>query len=252
MIDAPNFTAKFSKRPAHLDTQAFQEALKLAELHSDESNSHQGEAIKLLKLGYMGRKRLVTTHSCFSSFSEQAQTKTTRRLIADRLATQPVAQTLHNAILNQRTQDKVSNSGLVSGLNSDAPNQKMKPMKKSAPVSCVSSVAPNKSSAQSIKSSCAPKLAVGQSKEPKSSRKKQKHIGIEIDVQPPPSLERTDEQRSFQLQKQLIQTAKSKFNSVDQDLCPHHIKPHNCPICTKRTFASWKQPSIDDFSDNDL
>jgi hypothetical protein len=52
--DVPNFTAKFSQRPPHLDTVAFQVALKLAHMHANESNSDQGNALAALKLGFAG------------------------------------------------------------------------------------------------------------------------------------------------------------------------------------------------------
>lgn len=60
--DQTNLTEKFSKREGNLNTQAFQEALKLAEMHLDESNSHRVEALKLLHLGTLQRRDLVTRH----------------------------------------------------------------------------------------------------------------------------------------------------------------------------------------------
>jgi hypothetical protein len=76
--DQTNLAEKFSKREGNLNTQAFQEALKLAEMHMDESNSHRAEALKLLHLGTLQRRELVTRHQLFQQhkhFCEEISTQ---------------------------------------------------------------------------------------------------------------------------------------------------------------------------------
>jgi hypothetical protein len=69
----PNFTEKFRKREAHLDTPAFQEAIQLAEMYADESNSHRGDCLKLLKLGYLGRHKCVALHQDYVRHRQQCE-----------------------------------------------------------------------------------------------------------------------------------------------------------------------------------
>jgi hypothetical protein len=76
--DQTNFTEKFLKRDGHLNTRAFQEALKLAEMHLDESNPHRAVALKLLHLGSVQRQQLVTRHQLFQQhqhFCEEMSTE---------------------------------------------------------------------------------------------------------------------------------------------------------------------------------
>jgi hypothetical protein len=76
--DQTNFTEKFWKRDGNLNTRSFQEALKLAEMHLDESNPHRAEALKLLHLGSVQRQQLVTRHQLFQQhqhFCEEMSTQ---------------------------------------------------------------------------------------------------------------------------------------------------------------------------------
>jgi hypothetical protein len=68
---APNFTEKFSQREGDHDNPAFQEALALAKLHSDASNSRQQEIMKLLQMGFLGRQKLVTLQTNLALHQER-------------------------------------------------------------------------------------------------------------------------------------------------------------------------------------
>ena len=77
--DQTNFTEKFLKREGEFNTQAFQEALKLAEMHLDESNTHRVEALKLLHLGALQRRELVSRHHLFQQYKQSCEEISTQQ-----------------------------------------------------------------------------------------------------------------------------------------------------------------------------
>lgn len=76
--DQTNFTERFWKRDGNLNTRAFQEALKLAEMHLDESNPDRAEALKLLHLGSVQRQQLVTRTQLFQQHQQFWEEKSTK------------------------------------------------------------------------------------------------------------------------------------------------------------------------------
>jgi hypothetical protein len=127
-ISDPNFTAKFSTRPAHLDTQAFQEALKLAYMCSDESNVDQGDALKLLMLGYLGRRHIVTKKSYFTSceqLCEEARMQRTSCRTTENLPTEANAKTL-NEVIRSKKHMKGAMSGTQTKNRKNTTASKMK------------------------------------------------------------------------------------------------------------------------------
>ena len=130
-ISDPDFTAKFSMRPGHLDTQAFQEALKLAYMCSDESNVNHGDALKLLMLGYLGRRHIVTKKSYFTSckqLCEEARMQQNSCRATENLPTEANAQTLNEVIRSKKPQMKGAMSGTQTKNRKNTTALKMKSM----------------------------------------------------------------------------------------------------------------------------
>jgi hypothetical protein len=75
----PNFTERFSKRADALCTPAFNEALKLAEMYSDESNDRREEALKLLQMGSLARQKFVEQHQVFAEHRQRCEEATATR-----------------------------------------------------------------------------------------------------------------------------------------------------------------------------
>jgi len=75
----PNFTERFSKRADALCTPAFNEALRLAEMYSDESNDRREEALKLLQMGSLARQKLVEQHQVFAEHRQRCEEATAAR-----------------------------------------------------------------------------------------------------------------------------------------------------------------------------
>jgi hypothetical protein len=273
-VSDPNFTAKFSMRPGHLDTQAFQEALKLAYMCSDES-VNRGDALKLLMLGYLGRRHLVTKKSYFTSckqLCEEARMQQNSCRTTENLPTEANAQTLNEVIRSKKPKRKGAMSGTQTKNRKNTAALKMKSMtrkqlsnksgiknrvvKKGANSSLTKPITTffgrKRSSANARSKSCVPELAVGHLPNPKGSRKKQKLNGNDIDAQLPLSCIRKEALPSNELQPQNFQTAHPKLKIIGQGLCQHNVKPYNCPKCIKNNFTSWKLRETDDDLDNNL
>ncbi len=280
---------------------------------SDETNSHQGDTLKLLKLGYMGRRRLISAAGCFIALSQEAHMMPTRHSSAEKLPAEPNDQTLEtgtgstspqtqnadfgtksnndkdrntaaskgtarpqrsvnlksaNCIARKGTKDALDKPSKKAGgqicvvgkcrikpsMQSDTTKTKktLITSKKQVPASAVSCVTQKRPSVLTKNISCAAELAKGQSTDPKSSSKRHKQNGSEIDAEPPLLSTRNEAHRSVEPPHQNMWTAQPEQRGGHHDLCAHHVRPHNCPKCIKHTFTSWKPRTIDDISDNNL
>jgi hypothetical protein len=81
-VSVPNFMEKFSRRNDGR-TQAFLEALTLAEMYVDDANPNRDEVFKLLKMGFTKRQQIVAVHKGLSihkqNLLDSAETKNEKR-----------------------------------------------------------------------------------------------------------------------------------------------------------------------------
>ncbi len=77
--DHPNFFEMFSKREVGYDSQAFQEALSLAEIYSDESHPHRHHSFKLLQMGTLRRQQMVTLHQNLDAHKRRCEEQASNR-----------------------------------------------------------------------------------------------------------------------------------------------------------------------------
>jgi hypothetical protein len=68
-----NHTEKFMTRDGDQQTQAFAEALVLANLYCDDATPNREEVFKLLKIGLLGRQSVVSAHKEFSAYQHRLQ-----------------------------------------------------------------------------------------------------------------------------------------------------------------------------------
>jgi hypothetical protein len=77
-VSVPNFMEKFSRRNDGR-TQAFLEALTLAEMYVDDANPNRDEVFKLLKMGFTRRQQIVAVHKGLSIHKQNLLEKKNER-----------------------------------------------------------------------------------------------------------------------------------------------------------------------------